>query len=1084
MLTILLCRDQSAGTDAVLEQIAADVSARRGNRILMVPELISHDVERRLCKVAGDTASRYAEVLSFTRLARRVEEMVGSGAEECLDNGGRMVAMAAAAISLHSQLKAYAAVETKPEFLTELVDAVDEFKRCCISAADLKEAGKNTSGSLAQKLFELSLILESYDALCSQGKRDPRDRMNWVLEQLEDMEFAGEHVFYIDGFPDFTRQHMDIIALLIRMSPSVTVCLNCDAVDSTNMAFEKAGQTARQLVDAAKKANIPVEIRRLSEEEGALQEIRSLVFQGNIVSKPEMAEKLELIRCESAYQECQVAAQKVFDLVSNGCRYRDIAVVCSQMPTYRALLHLAFRNCAIPLYLAGTDEVLQSSVIMTVLFALDAALGGMEQQDVLRYLRSAASPLLLEECDLIENYAVVWGISGKRWLEEWTGHPEGLSGRWNQGAYDLLAQVNRIRHRAMEPLEQLRLALKRAVCLKDQITALYHFLEQIGYAARLSALAETMELNGDRRGAQVLGQLWEILISALEQMYDVLGDTFWVDDAFPRLLRLLLSQYDVGTIPPVLDAVTAGDVSSMRCTRAKHVIILGANEGSFPGYSGSSGLLTDQERVELRRIGVPLTGGSLDGLQSEFAEIYGVLCGAREKIIMSCSEEPSFIFRRLSQMAGREHTASAQFTAETVDQTAAAAYLVSQQRENDAKRMGIADAYDKIHAAVSYDMGDVTPNNIQKLYGSTLNLSASQVDKQAECRLSYFLQYGLRAKERKEATVDPAEFGTYVHSVLELTARDVMAMGGFRNVDLETTLQIADGHSKAYAQEHFSQLDSQRMEYLFRRNMQELELVVQELWRELHDAQYAPERFELHFAVDGEMPAIEIPGTMIPAALRGFVDRVDLWQHAGANYVRVVDYKTGKKDFDYCDVFNGVGLQMLLYLFALEEQGSAITGETAIPAGVQYFPARVPYVSAESANDDSWLKLRQKQWVRKGLLLNDEASLQAMDPTEGMDTLNCKRTKDGTVSGDVVDRSQMIMLKKYVMRILQKMVNSIASGNVQPNPYTRGSSHNACTFCPYGAVCHKDTVAGRRDYQAMSAQRFWEDVEKELNSHG
>ena len=119
------------------------------------------------------------------------------------------------------------------------------------------------------------------------------------FQQFDDMcpvdtSFAGEHVFYIDGFPDFTRQHMDIIALLIRMSPSVTVCLNCDAVDSTNMAFEKAGQTARQLVDAAKKANIPVEIRRLSEEEGALQEIRSLVFQGNIVSKPEMAEKLEL----------------------------------------------------------------------------------------------------------------------------------------------------------------------------------------------------------------------------------------------------------------------------------------------------------------------------------------------------------------------------------------------------------------------------------------------------------------------------------------------------------------------------------------------------------------------------------------------------------------------------------------------------------------------------------------------------------------------------------------------------------------------------------------------------------------------
>ena len=1084
MLTILLCRDQSAGTDAILERIAADVAAARGNRILMVPELNSHDIERRLCKAAGDTASRYAEVLSFTRLARRVEELVGSGAEACLDNGGRMVAMAAAAMSQHSKLKSYASVETKPEFLTDLVDVVDEFKRCCISAEDLMAASKKAEGTLAQKLLELSLLLESYDALCQQGKRDPRDRMNWVYRQLEDMDFVREHVFYIDGFPDFTRQHMEIISLLIRQAPDVTVCLNCDCVDSTNMAFEKAGQTARQLVDAANRAQIAVDVYALQEQDGPLQRIRASVFQGSIPEDENVANCLELIRCESKYQECQVAAQKVFDLVRSGYRYRDIAVVCSQMPAYQASLRLAFRHCGIPLYLAGTEDVLQSGVIMTVLFALDAVLSGMEQRDVLRYLRSAASPLGLEECDLIENYAVVWGISGKRWMDTWTGHPEGLSGRWNQSAYDALDRVNRIRKMAIEPLERLRQALKRSDRLKDQIVALYAFLTEIGYAQKLAKLAADLENSGDRRGAQVLNQLWEILLGALEQMYDVLGDTIWADDTFLRLLRLLLSQYNVGTIPPVLDSVTAGEVSAMRCTRARQLIVLGAEEGSFPGYSGSAGLLTDQERVELRRLGVPLTGGSLEGLQAEFAEIYGVLCGAQERIIMTCSEEPSFIFRRLRQMAGGEKTARTTFTAETKETAAAASYLVARGRKADAKYLGIGDDYDRLQQAVDYNLGDIAPENVRNLYGKTLKLSASQVDRQAECRLSYFLQYGLRAKERKEATVDPAEFGTYVHSVLELTAGDIMQLDGFHAVDLDTTLEIADRHSKAYAEEHFSQLDSQRLEYLFRRNMQELELVVRELWRELHEAEYAPERFELHFADDGEMPAIEIPGTKIPAALGGFVDRVDLWKHGDVNYVRVVDYKTGKKDFDYCDVFNGVGLQMLLYLFALEEQGSQITGTAAIPAGVQYFPARVPYVSAESANDEAWHKQRQKQWVRKGLLLKDEDSLQAMDPSDGMDTLNCKRTKDGSISGDVADRSQMILLKKYVMHILQQMVNTIASGNVQPNPYTRGTSHNACTFCPYGAVCHKDTVEGRRDYKSMAAQRFWEDIEKELNSHG
>jgi ATP-dependent helicase/DNAse subunit B len=70
------------------------------------------------------------------------------------------------------------------------------------------------------------------------------------------------------------------------------------------------------------------------------------------------------------------------------------------------------------------------------------------------------------------------------------------------------------------------------------------------------------------------------------------------------------------------------------------------------------------------------------------------------------------------------------------------------------------------------------------------------------------------------------------------------------------------------------------------------------------------------------------------------------------------------------------------------------------------------------------------------------------------------------------------------MKILGRMAEDIASGNVQPNPYTRGTSHDACAFCPYGAVCHEETVEGRRNYKAMTAQRFWEEIGKEGGSNG
>ena len=86
MLTLLLGRDWTANRNEILSRISEDVREEKPGRILMVPELISHDTERRLAAMAGDTSSRFAQVLSFTRLARRICDLVGNGAEETLDN--------------------------------------------------------------------------------------------------------------------------------------------------------------------------------------------------------------------------------------------------------------------------------------------------------------------------------------------------------------------------------------------------------------------------------------------------------------------------------------------------------------------------------------------------------------------------------------------------------------------------------------------------------------------------------------------------------------------------------------------------------------------------------------------------------------------------------------------------------------------------------------------------------------------------------------------------------------------------------------------------------------------------------------
>ncbi len=1076
MLRLILGPDWVTIRESILNSIAQDTSSRRGGRIWIVPELISHDTERRLCQAAGDTVSRYAEVLSFTRLSRRVSEEMG-GDRGCLDAGGRIVAMAAAAKQLHSRLKAYAAVESKPEFLAAMVEAVDEFKRCCVSGADLRQAAGQTEGALAQKLEELALLMDTYDALCQRGKRDPRDQMSCLLEQLAAGDFAQRHHFYMDCFPDFSRQHLEILQQLIQTSPCVTLGFHADRPNTGKLAFEKAGQTAGELLRFAKDAGIPTEVVYLPPEETPLAGVCESLFQGALRPNP----AVRAWRADSVYHEVQAVAEEITRLVRSGCRYRDISLVCCDMASYRGALQQVFDRFGIPLYVAGTESILGKTVVSALICAMEAALGGFDRQEVLRYLRSLLSPLSLDECDRLENYAVVWGIRGKRWQEPWTLHPDGPRAEWTEEARQRLEDLERCRKAGVEPLIRLSRAFREAENLAGQMQGLYRFLEEVELARRLTDMAQELERAGDDRSAQILNQMWEILMTAMEQLYAILGQTVWEPETFTRLFALLLGQYDVGTIPAVLDAVSAGAVSAQRCQQARHLFVLGAVEGALPAYGSSSGVLTDQERGKLRGLGLPLNSSASEKLKNEFAEICGVFCGARETVTVSYpGGQCSYIYRRLADMTGGEQLVQPGLGAAVADPQEAGILLWNRREAAAAERLGLTQWYEESERWANYGLGGVSGEHIRALYGQKLRLSPSQVDQQAECRMAYFLRYGLRLRECREATEDPTAFGSFIHKVLERTVQGVMARGGFHQVPLEQTQELA---AQAVEECRLELGDpSQRADYLFQRNRQEVALVVQELWQELSRISFQPAEWELGFDEGEKMPPIQIPAGQMQAALEGRVDRVDTAELDGKRYFRVVDYKSGKKDFDYCDIYNGVGLQMLLYLFALEKAGEGVLGPDAQAAGVQYFPARMLPVKADSHPAPEEIEdLRIKELKRQGLLLKDGGVIQAMAPEGDLRRLCCTEKK-GALEGDLADPAQMRLLEGHVFRVLENMVDEIASGNVTPNPYTRGDKHDACRYCPYGAVCHSATVAGRRNYKEMKAADFWKRLEEE--KHG
>ena len=115
MLRLITGRAGSGKTAAVMAEIKENMARGIKGSIVLVPEQYSHEAERELCRVCGDELSLYAEVLSFTGLARAVSRTQGGTAAPWLDKGGRLLCMALAVKNVGSRLKVYSAARHRAE---------------------------------------------------------------------------------------------------------------------------------------------------------------------------------------------------------------------------------------------------------------------------------------------------------------------------------------------------------------------------------------------------------------------------------------------------------------------------------------------------------------------------------------------------------------------------------------------------------------------------------------------------------------------------------------------------------------------------------------------------------------------------------------------------------------------------------------------------------------------------------------------------------------------------------------------------------------------------------------------------------
>jgi ATP-dependent helicase/nuclease subunit B len=206
---------------------------------------------------------------------------------------------------------------------------------------------------------------------------------------------------------------------------------------------------------------------------------------------------------------------------------------------------------------------------------------------------------------------------------------------------------------------------------------------------------------------------------------------------------------------------------------------------------------------------------------------------------------------------------------------------------------------------------------------------------------------------------------------------------------------------------------------------------------------------EVEFGTEGGLPPVVLTlrdGRRI--ALRGKIDRIDRWDGDDGMFLRVIDYKSARKDIDPTRLYHGLQLQLMLYLQA------AAQGMNGNAAGAFYFRVSDPLVEAEDVKSAAEAAIA-KTLQLKGVVLSEVDVINAMD-AEG-DALGKIFNKNGSVASgaNAYSREEMQVLLDRTKQKAADLADGIREGDISVSP-AEIKDWSACQWCGYASVCGFD----------------------------
>ena len=1096
--------------DALLEQSEQEL-------ILLVPEQASYQAEQAI--LADERIAGYSRlhVLSFDRLQFML--LGKNTAMPRLSRIGRQMIVHRILRDNQSKLQLFGAETAWSGLSRQMAQTITELHQYAKIPDDveklLSELAKDERHHLAaMKFADIGLVFSEYLKFIEGDFIDPDAQLMRACGAVSASNLARGARLWVDGFAGFTTAEFAILAELLKMvkDTHIALCLDPSTVDLKNPDTEKLdavglfNPTERvycSLFELVKKSRLKVNEPLILGRAIRFSQCRELdhverdIFELQAPKMP-ASDNIRIVSAPNERAEVQFVGRQILRLVrEKDFRYRDIAVIASDIDRYEHYIRAYFEDCGMPYFIDKRRPLNHHPVVQLVSSALQAITGGFIYGDIFAYLKADLVPIKSYDIDLLENYCLAFGISARDWQSD---NPWHFSGPDNERFDE--RQINDIRIKVSRPLLELRDRLcppdeqEKAFGAEEFTQAIFNFLDQLDVKETIGGWIKQANETKDLATADEHRQFYNQFLDIFDELVEVFaGQTMKAED-YLAILHSAFSQLTLAFIPPALDQVLVGSIERSRHPDLRAVFLIGTTQKQFPVPVGSDSILTDDDRIAAESVDFTLAATTSQTLAERQYLAYIAFTRPSEFLWVtypSVDDKGAAVPRSqfigdlesLFENLGEESIADWQVDVEYVHSEAELADLLccGLGRDRLLPEAGdsqcdelldaicadgqLAELGSKVLYALSYDnRTSLDEDIVNELFGRRIKSSATRLGTFAACPYQYFARYTLELKERQEFKFEPLDLGSFYHRVLDALLKRFGAEGK----DFAAT---EDGELLKLLREEIDKLtkkDPFISNFVSRRDYNEfiinsagrvLEDCVMAIAQMVRTGSFRPKLSEVSFGKArgsrdtlGDYELILADKRVL--SLDGKIDRLDFADVDGEKVTLVFDYKRRDTTFSWSEFCHGLDMQLPIYMMAV--RNAADMGNKNM-AGAFYMPIEVSpkkVILSKLADRSDSLDYKAKG------IFNGEFYRQLDGQTDsGWSRFYnfCLTAKDQQYgnyarSGALKPNDFESLLGFAGQRIIQ-LAQEIVSGRIDVSPYRLGQV-SPCSYCKYKPVCRFD----------------------------